>query len=379
MLHEVVSVFDTLIPFQYSEQDRRAGYFFGKDRRGQLHRVPLMTVSIGVVTNERRRFTHAAQVSALATEMKSYAKTLAWLGLLDRPAYRRAAAARHGRRRVGGRDRIGVRHGGEVNVSCPECRSVFRVDPAKVPASRRSRAVLRLRWRDHGRHWHAGGRRVRAVARERTGGARVARSAGGDARVRGAHRSVLRDAFGAAATAAARHRSGPCGATGRRASRRHAADGGAANDCRTGAGPTDVAAAAPTTAAAVARAVVHAGASAVAHTADQHRDAGSAGRRRRVVDGADTADASRDFPAATNRAHATAFVGSGSDAARRGAGCSSDDAARFRRCRRGAARDRPRRLRRQPRRCRGHRLRDRRAGRRCPRHQRGRRRPRRRR
>lgn len=73
---EIVSVFDTLIPFQYSEQDRRAGYFFGKDRRGQLHRVPLMTVSIGIVTNERRHFTHAAQVSELATEMKSYAKTL---------------------------------------------------------------------------------------------------------------------------------------------------------------------------------------------------------------------------------------------------------------------------------------------------------------
>jgi diguanylate cyclase (GGDEF)-like protein len=73
---EIVEVFDTLIPYQYSEQDRRAGYFFGKDRRGQLHRVPLMTVSIGVVTNERRHFTHAAQVSELATEMKSYAKTL---------------------------------------------------------------------------------------------------------------------------------------------------------------------------------------------------------------------------------------------------------------------------------------------------------------
>ena len=73
---EVISIFDALAPYQYSEQDRRAGYFFGKDRRGQLHRVPLMTVSIGVVTNERRRFTHAAQVSELATEMKSYAKTL---------------------------------------------------------------------------------------------------------------------------------------------------------------------------------------------------------------------------------------------------------------------------------------------------------------
>src|SRR6478735_10236690 len=72
---EIVFIFDSLVPYQYSEQDRRAGYFFGKDRRGQLHRVPLMTVSIGVVTNERRFFTHAAQVSALATEMKSYAKT----------------------------------------------------------------------------------------------------------------------------------------------------------------------------------------------------------------------------------------------------------------------------------------------------------------
>ena len=73
---EVIAVFDALVPYQYSEQDRRAGYFFGKDRRGQLHRVPLMTVSIGVVTNERRTFVHAAQMSELATEMKSYAKTL---------------------------------------------------------------------------------------------------------------------------------------------------------------------------------------------------------------------------------------------------------------------------------------------------------------
>ncbi len=73
---EIVHAFDTLIPYQYSEQDRRAGYYFGKDRRGQLHKVPLMSVSIGVVTNERRTFTHAGQVSELATEMKSYAKTL---------------------------------------------------------------------------------------------------------------------------------------------------------------------------------------------------------------------------------------------------------------------------------------------------------------
>jgi hypothetical protein len=35
-----------------------------------------MTISIGVVTNERRQFISAAQISELATEMKTYAKTL---------------------------------------------------------------------------------------------------------------------------------------------------------------------------------------------------------------------------------------------------------------------------------------------------------------
>ncbi len=73
---EVIRVFDELAPLQYSEADRRAGYFLGKDRRNQLHRVPLMTLSVGVVTNQRRRFTRAVEVSELATEMKSYAKTL---------------------------------------------------------------------------------------------------------------------------------------------------------------------------------------------------------------------------------------------------------------------------------------------------------------
>lgn len=73
---EIIGVFDNLIPLQYNAQDRRAGYFFGKDRRGQLHRVPLMTLSVGIVTNEHRVFTHPGQISELATEMKSYAKTL---------------------------------------------------------------------------------------------------------------------------------------------------------------------------------------------------------------------------------------------------------------------------------------------------------------
>jgi GGDEF domain-containing protein len=73
---EIIEVFDELIPYQYTEEDRRAGYFLGRDRRGNILWVPIMTLSIGVVTNQHRKFTHTARVSELATEMKTFAKKL---------------------------------------------------------------------------------------------------------------------------------------------------------------------------------------------------------------------------------------------------------------------------------------------------------------
>jgi diguanylate cyclase (GGDEF)-like protein len=73
---EILEVFDELIPYQYTEEDRRAGYFLGRDRRGNILWVPLMSLSIGVVTNEHRKFTHTARVSELATEMKTFAKKM---------------------------------------------------------------------------------------------------------------------------------------------------------------------------------------------------------------------------------------------------------------------------------------------------------------
>ena len=72
----IIQLFDELIPYQYTAEDRRAGYFLGKDRRGHIHRIPLMTLSIGVVTNQFQVFEHTGQISELAAEMKTYAKTL---------------------------------------------------------------------------------------------------------------------------------------------------------------------------------------------------------------------------------------------------------------------------------------------------------------
>lgn len=73
---EIIRVFDELIPYQYTEEDRKAGYFLGKDRRGNIHRIPLMALSIGIVTNQFQEFEHTAQISELAAEMKGYAKSL---------------------------------------------------------------------------------------------------------------------------------------------------------------------------------------------------------------------------------------------------------------------------------------------------------------
>lgn len=72
---EILDTFDTLMPLQYSAEDRGRGHYIAEDRQGNLREVPLMTLSIGVITNVRRQFEHPAKVSELASEMKKYAKS----------------------------------------------------------------------------------------------------------------------------------------------------------------------------------------------------------------------------------------------------------------------------------------------------------------
>ncbi|HEX8245565.1 MAG TPA: diguanylate cyclase [Longimicrobium sp.] len=89
---EAIGVFSELIPLQYTPEDQEQGFFWGKDRRGEVYQVPLMTLSVGVVTNEHRSFVHTAQISELATEMKAYAKTFSGsLYVVDRRSDRQPA------------------------------------------------------------------------------------------------------------------------------------------------------------------------------------------------------------------------------------------------------------------------------------------------
>jgi diguanylate cyclase (GGDEF)-like protein len=70
----IVSRFDEHVPELYDPQDRDRGYIEVTNRRGELQRFSILTLSIGVATTEKRRFDHYAQAVAIATEMKQFTK-----------------------------------------------------------------------------------------------------------------------------------------------------------------------------------------------------------------------------------------------------------------------------------------------------------------
>jgi len=73
---EVIARFDRRIPEFYDEMDRTKGHILGKTRQGIEMKFPLMTISIAIVTNERRLLTNPLQTSEIAAELKDYAKTI---------------------------------------------------------------------------------------------------------------------------------------------------------------------------------------------------------------------------------------------------------------------------------------------------------------
>lgn len=73
---KIVADFDRAIVSFYDEEDRSRGYVVTKNRAGQLCKVPIMSISAGIATNERAKFTHIAEIIQTVTELKSYAKTI---------------------------------------------------------------------------------------------------------------------------------------------------------------------------------------------------------------------------------------------------------------------------------------------------------------
>lgn len=73
---EIIKDFGKTSPSFYNEEDRKKGYIIAHDRKGNLINVPLISISIGVVSNEHRQIDHVAQIGEIGAELKSYAKSL---------------------------------------------------------------------------------------------------------------------------------------------------------------------------------------------------------------------------------------------------------------------------------------------------------------
>ena len=70
----IVERFDSQASALYDEEDVERTYIEVRNRLEEVQRMPLMSISIGVATSERRTYTHPGEVVTVATELKEFAK-----------------------------------------------------------------------------------------------------------------------------------------------------------------------------------------------------------------------------------------------------------------------------------------------------------------
>ncbi len=82
---ELTRRFDALAPGFYNLEDRERGCITTRDRQGNERNFPLVSLTVSVVTNEKRDIRHYARLADLSSEIKRYLKGLperkgsAWL------------------------------------------------------------------------------------------------------------------------------------------------------------------------------------------------------------------------------------------------------------------------------------------------------------
>jgi len=71
---KIIEDFDRIAPSFYNQDDRERGYIIAKDRQGNERQVKLISVSIGIVTNEYRTINHVVEIGEIGAELKKLAK-----------------------------------------------------------------------------------------------------------------------------------------------------------------------------------------------------------------------------------------------------------------------------------------------------------------
>jgi diguanylate cyclase (GGDEF)-like protein len=73
---KIIADFTSMVPGLYNKEDLKKGYIIGQDRQKKVRKIPLLSISIGVVTNEKIAINHVGEVGELGAELKEYAKSL---------------------------------------------------------------------------------------------------------------------------------------------------------------------------------------------------------------------------------------------------------------------------------------------------------------
>ncbi len=76
LCRRIIAGFDERIGKYYTEEDRKQGFFVGKDRKGIEQSFPLISVTIAIVTDDGSRFRSPLDMAEAAARFKEYAKTL---------------------------------------------------------------------------------------------------------------------------------------------------------------------------------------------------------------------------------------------------------------------------------------------------------------
>jgi len=75
--HHFIQMFDNIVPFHYSEDDRRQGFVITRDRTRKIRKIPLMSISVAVVSKDSGvSFKNIIEVNEKVAEIKRYLKTI---------------------------------------------------------------------------------------------------------------------------------------------------------------------------------------------------------------------------------------------------------------------------------------------------------------
>jgi len=73
---EIIDEFDKKVLHFYDEEDGLRGCITTKNRKGEVDTFPLMTISLAIITNERREISSYVEVGDIASDVKKKLKTM---------------------------------------------------------------------------------------------------------------------------------------------------------------------------------------------------------------------------------------------------------------------------------------------------------------